>query len=77
MPHKWSAAYIYQDFLRVIERKYEEPQKSRFRKILRDTFEAHKYIDPEFKLTLAGRYNVLQKSKFTQIYENSQFSLPK
>mmetsp|Transcript_11486 Transcript_11486/g.17405 ORF Transcript_11486/g.17405 Transcript_11486/m.17405 type:complete len:543 (+) Transcript_11486:40-1668(+) len=53
-PHKWSSATLYRDFLRVIQRKYEEPQKSKYTRILENAFREHQYVDNEQRMKLMG-----------------------
>eukprot|EP01083_Nonionella_stella_P025051 69025_1 len=53
-PHKWNSGTLYRDFLRVIQRKYPEPQKTKYTNLLRASFREHGFIDNEERMKLMG-----------------------
>ena len=53
-PHKWNSGTLYRDFLRVVNRKYEEPQKTKYLNSLRNAFREHTFIDNEERMKLMG-----------------------
>ena len=53
-PHKWNSGTLYRDFLRVVQRKYKEPQRTKYSQFLRNAFREHTFIDDEERMKLMG-----------------------
>merc|ERR1719491_940535 len=53
-PHKWNSGTLYRDFLRVVHRKYPEPQRTKYSSFLRAAFREHTFIDNEERMKLMG-----------------------
>merc|ERR1719204_209751 len=54
LPHKHTSLFLYRDYLRVIERKYEGSQVKYLKNAVRHNFITYKYLEDKERMQMVG-----------------------